>query len=87
MQLASDGALTGVSCLSLDCATITEMEGEIISEKHGEDRVGGDNILYVHVCVCLGVWGMGLLPSVDDSWNDFERTSGEVTLRFRLISS
>lgn len=28
-----------------------------------------------------------LLPSVEDRWNDLERTSGQVTLRFRLMSS
>lgn len=40
-------------------------------------------IVCVHVCVQES----GLLPSVEDKWNDLERTSGQVTLRFRLISS
>jgi len=28
-----------------------------------------------------------LLPSIGVEWNDLERTSGQVTLRFRLMSS
>lgn len=58
--------------------SMAEAEGETQEiEKQGE----------ACVCMCVCVEASGLLPSVEDKWNDLERTSGQVTLRFRLMSS